>query len=77
MSIEWGNIIFGHLEKEKITNTSAEKWEADLLYINWKHILKIWRERCTEIHGTTPEQIKKVQKSTYTGRNTTDTVRKY
>jgi hypothetical protein len=39
LSIEWGNIIIGHLENEKITNISAEKWGADLLHINWKHIV--------------------------------------
>jgi hypothetical protein len=55
LTIEWGNIIHRHLQKENITNMNAEKWGSDLLYINWKHILKIWRVRCKELHGTTPE----------------------
>jgi hypothetical protein len=57
LTIEWGNIIHRHLQKENITNMNAEKWGSDLLYINWKHVLKIWRVRCEELHGTTPEQI--------------------
>jgi hypothetical protein len=57
LSIECTNIIRSHLEQEKIHHINAEKWAADLLYINWRHILKIWRERCTEVHGSNPEQI--------------------
>jgi hypothetical protein len=61
--IKVGHIIHQHLEKEKITNINAEKWGSDLLYINWKHILTIWRERCEDLHGTTPEQIETNKKS--------------
>jgi pyruvate/oxaloacetate carboxyltransferase len=42
---------------------SAEKWGVGLFFINWKHILKIWRERCEDTHGTTPEQIEKSLKA--------------
>jgi hypothetical protein len=57
LSIEWGYIISSHLEQEQIHHTNAEKWAADLLYINWRHILKMWRERCIDVHGSNPEQI--------------------
>jgi hypothetical protein len=63
LSIEWGNIVQSHLETNQIKNMSAEKWGSDLLFINWKHILKIWRERCEEVHGKTPEQIEKSSKA--------------
>jgi hypothetical protein len=65
MTIEWGNIIHRHIEKEKIINMTAEKWGANLLSIHWKHILKIWKERCEEIHGTTPEQIEQHKKERF------------
>jgi hypothetical protein len=42
----------------QIKNMNVEKWGADLLFLNWKHI-KIWRERCEEVNGKTPEQIEK------------------
>jgi hypothetical protein len=63
LSIEWGNIVQTHLEKHQIKNMSAEKWGSDLIFINWKHIFKIWRERWEENHGTTPEQIEKSSKT--------------
>jgi hypothetical protein len=50
------------MEVMQIKNMNAEKWGADLLLLNWKHILKIWRERC-EVHGKTPEQIEKVKQA--------------
>jgi ribonuclease HI len=65
LTIEWGNIIHRHIKKEKITNMTAEKWGANLLSIHWKHILKIWKERCKEVHGTTPEQIEQHKKECY------------
>jgi hypothetical protein len=43
LTIEWGKIISGHLINAKLHNITAEKWATDLIYINWKHILKIWR----------------------------------
>jgi hypothetical protein len=57
LTIEWGYIIQQHLDKEKIHNMNAEKWGSDLLAIHWKHILKIWKERCEDLHVTTTEQI--------------------
>jgi hypothetical protein len=45
-----------------ITNITAEQWGSELLYINWKHILKIWRERCDDLHGRSPEQIEAFKK---------------
>jgi hypothetical protein len=54
ISIEWGNIMQHHLEVNQIKNMSAEKWGTGLLFINWKHILHIWRERLwvsTALHG--------------------------
>jgi hypothetical protein len=56
------NIISKHLEQAKLYHISAEKWAADLLYIYWRHILKILRERCTEVHGNNPEQIEQYAK---------------
>jgi hypothetical protein len=57
LSIEWGKIVSIHLSTKKLHNLSAEKWAADLFYINWKHILKIWRERCGDVHGNNPTEI--------------------
>jgi hypothetical protein len=58
-----GEIIQHHLEVHQIKNLSAEKWGAGLLFINWKYILQIWRERCDDIHGKTAEQIEKSSKA--------------
>jgi hypothetical protein len=59
LTIKWGYIMQQHLDKEKIHSMSAEKWGSDLLSINRKHILKIWKERCENLHSTTSttEQI--------------------
>jgi hypothetical protein len=57
LSINWGKAVSNHLFREKLYHISAEKWAADLLLINWKHILKIWRERCIEVHGNSPNEI--------------------
>jgi ribonuclease HI len=56
LSIDWGNLINNHLGSANITSINAEKWGTDLLRINWKYVLKIWRERCDELHGKTSEQ---------------------
>jgi hypothetical protein len=69
LSIEWGKFINLHLIQEKLYDISAEKWASDLLSINWKHILKIWRERCLEVHGSTPEEMEKHTKKQIFGRN--------
>jgi hypothetical protein len=63
LSIEWGNIVQSHLEVNNIKNMSAEKWGSGLLFINWKHILKMWRARCEETYGSTSEQIEQSAKS--------------
>jgi hypothetical protein len=62
LTIEWGNIIHRHLEKEMITIMTAKKWGANLLSIHWKNILEIWKERCEEVHGTTTEHIERNKK---------------
>jgi hypothetical protein len=63
ISIEWGKILSQHLVTEKLNQISAEKWAADLLYINWKHILKMWRDRCVKLHGNTPDAIEQNTKN--------------
>jgi ribonuclease HI len=63
ISIEWGKLVDSHLSKAKLYHITAEKWAADLFYINWKHILKIWRERCLEIHGNNPVEIERNAKN--------------
>jgi hypothetical protein len=49
----------------KVAQHYRRKWAADLLYINWKHILKIWRERCSEVHGSNKEEIGENKKKRY------------
>jgi hypothetical protein len=63
VSIKWGTIINNHLSRERLPNMTAEKWASDLFYINWKHILRIWRERCTEIHGNNQFEIEHNKKN--------------
>jgi ribonuclease HI len=65
ISIYWGKAISLHLAKEKLHQISAEKWAAALFHINWKHILKIWRERCTETHGNNPTDVEQKTKNQY------------
>jgi hypothetical protein len=65
MSIEWGKTISNHLFDEKLYHISAEKWAADLFSLNWKHILKIWKERCLEVHGDNPTVIEQNIKQRY------------
>jgi hypothetical protein len=57
LSIDWGHLINIHLTFNKITEINAEKWGIDLLRINWKFILKMWRARCEDLHGRTPCQM--------------------
>jgi hypothetical protein len=65
LSIAWGTTINRHLEKEKIYHLTAEKWAADLLSIHWKHILKIWREPCLDVHSSSPDEIEQKTKQRY------------
>jgi hypothetical protein len=65
LSIAWGTTINLHLEKERLHHINAEKWAADLLHINWRHILKIWRERCSEVHGSNPAEVEQNTKKRY------------
>jgi hypothetical protein len=44
LSFEWGKAISSQLSTDQFHHMSAEKWAADLLYINWQYILRIWRE---------------------------------
>jgi ribonuclease HI len=55
VSLDWGYLINNHLDSAQISNINAEKWGVDLLRINWQFILKLWRARCEELHGKTPE----------------------
>jgi hypothetical protein len=56
-SIEWGRILSTHLSTVKLHNISAVKWAADLFYIDWRHILKIWWECCENVQGKNPAEI--------------------
>jgi hypothetical protein len=62
LSIDWGYLINIHLSSNKITDINAEQWGANLLRINWKFILKLWRERCEDLHGRTPAENECYQK---------------
>ena len=42
-----------YLRSVKIKDYNAEKWGGNILSINWKYIIKIWRVRCEEVHGVT------------------------
>jgi hypothetical protein len=63
VSLDWGNLINNHLASENIPHINAEKWGVELLKINWKYILKIWRDRCEDLHGRTPEQNESYKKN--------------
>ena len=39
-----------------------KKWGANLLAINWKYILKIWRQRCEDVHGVTKTDMDRLKK---------------
>jgi ribonuclease HI len=65
LSIAWGTTINHHFTNNKIPHITAENWAAGLLHINWRHILKIWRERCLEMHGNNPEEIEQKTKERY------------
>ena len=62
LTIEWGNIINSHLEVRNIKQYNAEKWGTKLLEINWKYILKIWRQRCEDLHGATKDEKDRLKK---------------
>jgi hypothetical protein len=62
LTIEWGNLINSHLESNNIKPYNAEKWGATLLEINWKYILKIWRQRCEDVHGITKVDTDRLKK---------------
>lgn len=62
LTIEWGNIINSHIETNNIKQYNAEKWGAKLLEINWKYVLKIWRQRCEDLHGATKSEIDQLKK---------------
>ena len=56
ISIEWGNCIHDHIQKQAITGITADQWGSMLLSINWKHILTIWKARNATEHGNTTEE---------------------
>ena len=62
LTIEWGNIIAAHIKTCNIKKYNAEKWGANLLAINWKYILKIWRQRCEDVHGATKADMDRLKK---------------
>jgi hypothetical protein len=63
VAMEWGHIINDHIAQSKTTKITAEQWCAQLLAINWKHILLLWQVRNTEVHGSTKEEATLIQKT--------------
>ena len=55
-------MICSFLEKNNFKQYNAEKWGAKLIEIYWKYILKIWRQRCEDVHGATNSDIDRLKR---------------
>jgi hypothetical protein len=50
LSLKWERIIKSHLQRNGISNITAEQWGSDLLQINWEHIIELWLQGNIEVH---------------------------
>ena len=55
-------MINSYLETNNIKQYNAEQWGANFIAIHWKYILKIWRQRCEDVHGGTKSDIDKLKR---------------
>jgi hypothetical protein len=64
ITISWSGIISDHLQQNQIKHMNTEQWGVDLLSINWKNILDIWKQRNSETLGATETEKSEHRKKT-------------